>query len=484
MHQTFVPNLSTLLLFYHKFATLMANLRMQKIFTNKNLFIVLICIFSSFLSCRNSGSIEAETVKDTSKVILLTVKKPIDSLSNEEIWNLFLNNPCYLPLLKDSNFWEKGTRVGFSFKDLFNDSLKENSPYRNRFLVGDFNAILPNGQNRKITELYPKLAELQEFQELPKELIYKIDTIKPGTPVAQNLIEELKIRLGSKADKYINFINKVWKYKMVPISREYSIENTNIYSAGHTILMCEACKDTIKVIGKFATSPKRQDIAIRKTDDGNEIKSYIEYFPTGKRRNYYAGMYRITSKNWETQRIYDSLDIARDNELGGGNNRVTFFKGNAELPNFLLMQPDKSYPNAMRQNGIHEVALRGLSRGMLGTANSIGCLRVSDFGSKFLRWWVPQNCKLFISYNDTLYHKKIETKDSVSNYLPFKNKKEGDSFRKWINIYKPDEAKILEIGETGDYKNGYIIDGYYYFKDEYERYLSNKNKTNEINQNF
>jgi hypothetical protein len=89
---------------------------------------------------------------------------------------------------------------------------------------------------------------------------------------------------------------------------------------------------------------------------------------------------------------------------------------------------------------------------------------------------VPQNCKLFISYNDDLYHKKFDTKDSISNYLPFKNKNEGDAFRKWINTYKPDEAKILEIGESGDYRNGYIIDGYYYFRDEYEKYLSNKNK--------
>lgn len=440
------------------------------------LFLSLIGMNSVFMSCSNSGQNIKESEIDTTTVSQVIVKKPIDSLTKEEIWDLFLNNPCYLPLLKDSNFWEKGTRVGYTFNELFNDSLPESSPYRNRFLVGDFNAILPNGQNRKITELYPKLAELQEFQELPKELIYKIDTVKPGSPGAQLLFDELKTRLGSKADKYINFINKVWKYKMVPISREYSIENNNIYSAGHTILMCEACKDTIKVVGKFATSPKRQDIAIRKTPEGNEIRRYIEYFPTGIRRNYYAGMYRITSKNWETQRNYDSLDIARDKELGGGNNRVTFFKGNAELPNFLLMQPDKSYPNAMRQNGIHEVALRGLSRGMLGTANSIGCLRVSDFGSKFLRWWVPQNCKLFISYNDTLYHKKIDTKDSISNYLPFKNKSEGDSFRKWITIYKPEEAKILEIGESGDYRNGYIIDGYYYFKEEYEKYLSTKNK--------
>ena len=443
---------------------------------DKILFLSCIGMLTLLISCGNADNTKEQIKKDSTGLAQAIVKKPIDSLSNEEIWELFLTNPCYLPLLKDSSFWEKGTRVGFNFNDLFNDSLPQNSPYRNRFLVGDFNAILPNGQNRKITELYPKLTGLPEFQELPKELVNKIDSVRIGTPEAQLLFDELKARLGNKADKYINFINKVWKYKMVPISREYSIENNNIYSAGHTILMCEACKDTIKVVGKFATSPKRQDIAIRKTADGTEIKSYIEYFPTGKRRKYYAGMYRITSKNWETKRKYDSLDIARDNELGGGNNRVTFFKGNAELPNFLLMQPDKSYPNAMRQNGIHEVALRGLSRGMLGTANSIGCLRVSDFGSKFLRWWVPQNCKLFISYNDDLYHKKIDTKDSISNYLPFKNKNEGDAFRKWINTYKPDEAKILEIGESGDYRNGYIIDGYYYFRDEYEKYLSNKNK--------
>jgi hypothetical protein len=230
------------------------------------------------------------------------------------------------------------------------------------------------------------------------------------------------------------------------------------------------------MLGSFASSAKRQDIGIRTAADGSKRQYYVEYFPTGKRRTYYAGMYRITSKNWETRREYDSLDIKRDMEVGGGNNRVTFFKGNAELPNFLLMQPDKNYPNAMRQNGIHEVALRGLSRGMLGTANSIGCLRVSDFGSKFLRWWVPQNCKLFIGYYDSLYHSKVAMNDSAVSYLPFKNVQEGNAFRTWINKYKPNEAKILEIGETGDYRNGYIVDGYYYFKDEYNQYLNSKQK--------
>ena len=400
-------------------------------------------------------------------------RKPLDSLTMAELWERYKTNPCYLPLIKDSNLWEKGTRVGFDPIDLVNDSLPANHTYANRYLVGDFNAIQPDGTNKRIEEVYPKLSGLFEFSSLPKNLVDRIDTTAPGSAAYQNLMSELDKLLGSASVNFKNFLEKVWKYKMVPIKREYSIENGNVYAAGHAIVLCESCKDTIYMRAKFGTSPKRQDIAstgLRTT--------YYEYFPTGKRRHYYAGLNRITSKNWETERKFDSLDIARDNELGGGNNRITFYKGNVELPNFLLVKPSPEYTNAMHSNGIHEVALRNLARGMLGTANSIGCLRVSDFGAKYLRWWVPQNCKFFISYNDTLYHKKIDIKDSLSNYLPFKSVAEGDSFRKWLNTYKPQEAKSLEIGLTGDYRNGYIIDGYYYFKDEYNKFLKTKRNDN------
>lgn len=429
------------------------------------------------VSCKNVNSKESPKSTVKADTVVVIKKRPLDSLTLTELWELYLTNPCYLPLLKDSNLWEKGMRVGFDLKDLYNDSLPSNHPYRNRYMVGDFNAILDNGSNKKIEEIYPKLSSLQEFAKMPKDILAKMEKVKPGSPEYDALIKEINEKLGDIGKVYVNFLNKIWKYKMIPIKREFSIDNNNVYAAGHSIVLCEVCEDTLIMQGRFAVSPKRQDIALKVGADGVSRQSYYEYFPTGKRKKYYAGLNRIYSKNWDTQRSYDSLDIARDMEVGGGNNRITFYKGKVELSNFLLMVPSKEYPNAMHGNGIHEVALRELARGMLGTANSIGCLRVSDFGSKFLRWWVPQNSKLFIAYNDTLYHKKINIKDSISNYLPFKTKEEGDSFRKWLNINKPEEAKILEISETGDYRNGYIIDGYYYFKDEYENHLKSYLKT-------
>jgi hypothetical protein len=39
-------------------------------------------------------------------------RKSVDSLTQEEIWERYLNNPCYLPLLRDSAYWEQGTPSG------------------------------------------------------------------------------------------------------------------------------------------------------------------------------------------------------------------------------------------------------------------------------------------------------------------------------------------------------------------------------------
>jgi hypothetical protein len=236
--------------------------------------------------------------------------------------------------------------------------------------------------------------------------------------------------------------------------------------------MCEAQEDTILQVGRFAISGKRQSPTVRITADGRQIRGLHESLPIGKRRSYYAGRYLITSKNWESQRKYEPLDIAHDNKLGGGNNRVTYYQGRAQLPNFLLMDPAPEYPDAMSSNGIHEVALAELSRGMLGSPNSIGCIRVTDFGSKFLRWWTPQNCNFFILYSNDLYVHKLDSIDPETIY-PFKTKEEGDRFRKWLNEYLPDKAKSMDIDVEGDHRNGYVVDAYTAYKKEYDEYLKN-----------
>jgi len=435
------------------------------------LLIIVIASLITFLY-RNQFIGTGTIVKNKDTTLAENNYKNLDSLSVQEIRTRYLNNPCYLALLKDPNMWEKGTKAGFDYRELINDSLSKDNPFRNRFIVGDFNSVPLDGGKSGIYEVYPSLTSLSEFKSFPKTLLEKLDTTVYSDTNLESMYADIKTNYGSKGERLINFIEKVWKYKIIPISREYSINGEKVYAAGQVLVLCEACKDTLKLVGKFATSAKRQDFMFKTDENGIKHKVSMEYAPIGPRRGYYAGLNRITSKNWETERKYDSLDIQRDNEVGGGNNRITIYDSKVELPNFLLIEPDKSYPKSMRRNGIHEIALNYLPRGMLGTPNSIGCLRVSDFGSKFFRWWVPQNAKLFIAYDDSLYLKKYDS--NPISYLPFKNQQEGDQFRKWINNKYPDFAQRFDISIDGDYKNGFIIDGYYFFKKEYDKYL-NKN---------
>jgi len=245
-----------------------------------------------------------------------------------------------------------------------------------------------------------------------------------------------------------------------------------VFANGQKVCLCEAHEDTLVLIAQFATSPKRLNPIYTKDSLGNVIKViHSQYLPIGKKRHYYASQYRISSKNWERKRKYEKEDLIHDEKLGGGNKRVTYFQGKYELPNFLLMSPTKEFPKATKQNGIHEVALRELSRGMLGTANSIGCIRLSDFGSKFSRWWVPQNANFFVMYTEERYHKEFSL-ESIQDQLPFKNEVEGNAFRKWLHDNKPLKAKQLDIDIEGSFDNGFILDAYNLYGSEYENYLN------------
>jgi hypothetical protein len=440
---------------------------------NKKLSVILrfLLLFTCLILAASSGDEKIPVFNENPA--LVHKPKPIESLTLEEIWSYYIKNPCYLPLLKDSSLWQPGKRIGFDYIDLFNDSLPKDHKYRNRYLVGDFNVLEPNGQNRIIKEIYPSLKSLKEFFGIPDDLVNRMETAIYGSGDYNSLIEDMKTEMGDSALIYINFLEKVWQYKMIPINRKYSIEGNYLYSGGQSVVMCEACKDTLIMLGKFAASAKGRGLGIKHDNAGNEVKYYYEMLPIVDFRYYYAGMNLITSKNWDYQRKYEELDLKRDIEMGGGNHMVTLYQDKDELPNFMMFKPSKEYPDAMIQNGIHEVSLRIMARGMLGTPNSIGCIRVSDFGAKFLRWWTPEYCKFFIAYDDKRYNKKIDMADSIFNYLPFKNQAEGDTFRKWVIKNKPFEAKVLEIDKTGDFRNGYILDAYYYLKDNYKNYINN-----------
>jgi hypothetical protein len=438
----------------------------------------IICMIAMIMACScNQGGGEIQNAHSATKSDSVTAnaipeKKTlqVNELTQENIREYSTRNACYLPLLKDSSLYEDGKTVGFSWEQLFNEKLDSNNPYRNRYLVGDFNVLNPDSTNRGVEEINPKLFLMIDFQKLDSTLFSLMDSAVYNEAKRSELESQIQQMDPEKAELHINFFNKVWKYKTPPIVRKYGVAGSKVYAAGQHLCLCEAKKDTLLLVGRFAISGKRQSPSVRTLPDGRQIRSMHESLPLGTKRKYYAGRYYISSKNWETQRKYDRLDIAHDSAVGGGNRQVTFYQGKTQLPNFLLMDPTSDYPEAMTSNGIHEVALSELSRGMLGSPNSIGCIRVTDFGSKFLRWWTPQNCNFFILYSNNRYVMKLDSVNADELY-PFKTKEEGDQFRKWINEYMPEKAQALDIDEEGDHKNGYVIDAYTVYRKEYENYL-------------
>jgi hypothetical protein len=164
--------------------------------------IIIACAITLFVF--NYSKNKNQVVNDSSKSAILATRKNLDSLTIEEIRTRYLNNPCYLALLKDPNMWEKGTRPGFDYKDLINDSLSGNHPYKNRFIVGDFNSVPLDGKKTGIYEIYPSLSSLSEFKTFPKELLEKLDTIYFR---AANFMS-VKMKSNSLKELYINAQNE------------------------------------------------------------------------------------------------------------------------------------------------------------------------------------------------------------------------------------------------------------------------------------
>jgi hypothetical protein len=425
------------------------------------IFFSLVIVILALVACESKGTGQGQAPVILNADSVSQRRLPVSALSQDMLRDLAKNNPCYLPLLEDSSLYEKGKRVGFKFEDLYNARLPQGHVYRARYLVGDFNVLDEFGAVKGVEEVYPRIACLMEFQHLDSALIDMIE--RAGSDV--NLASEVIARLQNSGmpgwEMLVNFLNKVWRYRTPPLARRYGISGNDVYAAGQRLCMCEAREDTLLFLGQFAVSGKRQ------SPGGGKMH---ESLPTGTRRHYYGGRYYISSKNWERERKYEALDVARDQEVGGGNNQVTYYKGKAELPNFMLLEPAEDYPGAMTSNGIHEVALSELSRGMLGAPNSIGCIRVTDFGSKFLRWWTPQDCSLFILYSNDRYVRKMDELNA-GDLRPFRNQKEGDRFRYWINTFLPEQARYMEVDLEGDYMSEYLIDAYIAHRDAYLNWL-------------
>lgn len=427
-------------------------------------------------SCNSAeGKVDESAVLTNSIAIIDSTPKiitKVKDLSDDQVRLYATTNSCYLPLLKDGSLYPDASRTHFSFNELMNDSLKTNNVYRNRYLVGDFMVLDENKNSRGIVEKNPVLNEMFDFQKYDSTLYHLFDEAEKSVELKNALDEYIRSTYPKDSSELFNFYSKIWQYKTPPLNRKFAYLNGKNYATGQRVCLCEALEDTLLLVAQFAVSSKRLYPVEKKDSLGKVISTtYGQSLPLGNSRKYYGAEYRITSKNWETRRKYENLDKQHDEALGGGNNRVTYYKNGAQLPNFLLMSPTKSYPKATRQNGIHEVALRGVSRGMLGTPNSIGCIRVTNFGSKFVRWWSPQNVRFFVLYDEQRYFLELP-EGSMDIILPFKNETEGNLFREWLNKNKPFKAQQLNIDLKGDFSNGFILDAYNLYGAEYEIYKS------------
>ena len=414
-------------------------------------------------------------VNDRRRKLFLYKNKVIES--KLDIEKLIIKNPCYIPIYKNIDYIRD---TNIQFESLFNSELDNTNPYRNRYLVGDFNTLDKNGESKGIQEKFFNIKEGWEFKEL--FLFAKLHNIEEDSllTITDEYLE--KYLNDNYKREIINIQLRMYKNYYLQVARYIEKETEKKYStfrgykyAGQNLCFCEITNDTILLISKHMTSARGKSRSSTSMDSatGEKTYSYFESLPIGKNRKYYASHYRITIRNWETKRDYSEEDAIRDSITGGGNSRVTYFDGKSQLPNFLLMDADSLYPRAMPRNGIHEGSLTNMSKCMLGTPQSLGCLRTTDYGSKFCRWWIPKYANLFIYYEEERYSNKQLSEEEIDGIkLPFKNDKEGNLFRKWVNTNYPNYAKEINLEKSGSCSNCFI-------QLAWEKYYSEYIKTKE-----
>lgn len=315
---------------------------------------------------------------------------PIDSVIG--------HNPCYIPILTRM---DRVHNRAFTFDELKNPDFPQGTFLASRFIVGDFNSVDAKGNCRGSFDIFATDNQLSEF----KDLLYdaqkanvdpydysKLNIWFTGLDAQQKSIHADAMWM------WRNYLDKVHKYKTEPLYREPVIEiNGRNYCIGQRMCLCEIKNDTIIMVAQFVTSSRNVNYP------HSALRDYDE------QPRYYAPRCLITSRYWDSAVAYDSLDLKRDKMMGFSSRHVIKYKGTVNLPNFLHMTPTDEFRGARGYvNGIHEFAVGGSGPAKyMGTPISLGCVRLHDYPSKFVRWWIPKNARFFISYEYKRYIQKI-----------------------------------------------------------------------------
>ncbi len=326
-------------------------------------------------------------------------------LDSEEVLKI---NPCYAPLItKMDRIFNKH----YSWNDLFNESFPKTDYKAQRFIVGDFNTRDPHGNCEGCEESFPNVWELPElnafFAACKKE---NIELTNDSQIIAwlnkKNTAD--KKSMSYMFDIWRNLRDHVEVFRTEPLKKDPTIDvYGRTYCIGQRLCLCEIQGDTIIKVAQFITSSKNSHASQHNQHDFD-----------GQPR-YYAPMNRLSTRYWDSQVPYDSLDIKHDKEMGFGSRFTIFYKGKVGLPNFMHIIPDSAYPGAKGfVNGIHEFAVGGSAPAKyMGAPVSLGCVRLHDYPSKFTRWWTPANAKMFIYYEDKRYKQNPIVKKDSANML-------------------------------------------------------------------
>jgi hypothetical protein len=170
------------------------------------------------------------------------------------------------------------------------------------------------------------------------------------------------------------------------------------YCIGQSLCLCEIRGDTLVTVAKFVTSSK------------NALASQHNQHDFDGQPRYYAPMNRLSTRYWDNGLSYDSLDAWHDNHMGFASRSVILYEGKVKLANFMHITPDDAFPGAKGfVNGIHEFAVGGSEPGkFMGSPMSLGCVRLHDYPSKFIRWWTPAHAKMFIHYEHSRYIQTVK----------------------------------------------------------------------------
>ena len=404
----------------------------------------------------NSDSIEM--AKDKRRRLFFINEKVQES--KFDIDSILTINPCYTPIYKNIDYINNKS---FELSQLYNTKISPLNPYRNRYIIGDLNTVNKIGESRGIIESHFEIQNSWEFKilfEFAKKHQINQESILLLTP---DNIRNIKLDSVNKKDLihqlqlFQNYYRTVGQYQEEEMIKKYSIYHGYRY-AGQQLCFCEISNDTILLVARHVTSARgKSRSGTLDSTTNKKAYNYYESFPVGRFRKYYAPHNRITSRNWEGGRQYTNYDAFRDSLTGGGNSKITLFDGKVQLPNFLLIKPDSKYPEAMNQNGIHKGSLSNMSRCMLGTPQSLGCFRTTDYGSKFSRWWIPNNANFFIFFDEDKYTNKKISKENINGLvLPFENNSEGNLFRLWVNKKYPEYAKSIDLEEKGPCSNCFM----------------------------